>query len=220
MPRVRCAPCSWGTQGAATAVSETLPSRTSASCIPFHADRGMVKGLQPHQGAVLRLLSLLNCGHAGTALCASPHGKGAAGAAGKLGRGSLVCGAEQGTGRAAAKNRGQLGLQEWRGTEPDFLGGWWKRLVLCWSWRMASAGVLVCGGTPGTHPAWEVVTKPACQDAGIYAEASVTSVASSRVLQLNDCTFPLGNSCVRHPCSEQPNVFGAARTLGLKQKET
>lgn len=71
-----------------------------------------------------------------------------------------------------------------------------------------------------THPAWEVVTRPACQDAGICAEASVTSVASSRVLQLNDRTFPLGKSCVRHPCSEQPNSFVAARTLGLKQKET
>lgn len=102
--------CSWGPHGAATAGSETLPSRTCASCIPFHADRGMVKGLQPCQGAVLWLLALLNCGHAGSSLCLTERQR-AQRAAGKLGRGSLVWGTEQGTGRAAAKHWEQPGLQ-------------------------------------------------------------------------------------------------------------
>lgn len=182
---------------------------------------GTVNGLQPCQGGGLWLLSLLNCGHAGTALCASLNGKGHlqvlpaswGEAAWPGGQSRGLAGLQQSTGDC-------WGCTGWRGTEPGFLGGWWKRLVLCWSWRLASAGVPMCGGTPGTHPAWEVVTRPDCQDAGICAEASVTSMASSRVLQLNDRTFPLGNSCVRHPCSEQPNAFLAARTLGLKQKET
>lgn len=147
MPRVRCAPCSWGPHGAATAVSETLPSRTSASCIPSPADRGMVRALQPGQGAALWLLSLLNRSHAGTALCASLNGKGHlqvlptswAEAAWLEGQSRGLAGLQQGTGDSR-------GCSGWRGTGSGFLRGWWKRLVLCWSWswRMASAGVPVC----------------------------------------------------------------------------
>lgn len=146
-----------------------------------------------------------------------------AGAADKLGRGSLAWGAEQGTGRAAARHRGQPGLQWVERDRIRIFKGLVEETCPLLELELEhglSWGPSVCEGTPGTLPAREVVTRPACQDAGICAEANVTSVASSRVLQLNDCTFPLGNSYVRHPCSEQPNAFVTARTLGLKQKET
>lgn len=110
MPRVRCAPCSWGPHSAATAVSDTLPSRISASCIPFPANRhGQWTAAPPGGWSVPPLIvELWPCRH--SSLCLTEWQRRPAGAAGKLGRGSLAWGAEQGTGRAAAKHRGLLGL--------------------------------------------------------------------------------------------------------------
>lgn len=161
------------------------------------------------------------CRH--SSLCLTEWQRALAGAADKLGRGSLAWGAEQGTGRAAARHRGQPGLQWVERDRIRIFKGLVEETRPLLELELENGlswGPSVCEGTPGTLPAREVVTRPACQDAGICAEANVTSVASSRVLQLNDRTSPLGNSYVRHPCSEQPNAFVTARTLGLKQKET
>lgn len=55
------------------------------------------------------IVELWPCKH--SSLCLTERQRAPAGAAGKLGRGSLVWGTEQGTGRAAAKHWEQPGLQ-------------------------------------------------------------------------------------------------------------
>ena len=201
---------------------KTLPSRTFAPRSPSHAVQGHGRAACiPAGGSAPWHPSLLNCSHAGTACRAPPNGKGH--------RQVLLAGRAEAAWLAGCRGGWQGCSKAWgaahshsgqRGTGPGFSRGWWKGLILCRSWRRGERP------QPGSRCAGkDAPCMGVCRKASLAgsrrlcAEADVTSAVSYGVLQLNDRISPLGNSCLRHPCSKWPNALVATETLGLKQRE-
>lgn len=219
---VRCAPCRRGPRGAAAATPQDSAKQDLCSLLPIPRSAGTRPScMHPCRGVctVASLTAELQpCWH--SSLC-PPNGKGHRQVllAGRAEAAWLAgCrGGWQGCSKARGAAHGHSGQ---RGAGPGFSRGWWKGLILCWSWRQGERP------RPGSRCAGKDAPCPGvCRKASpagsrrLCAEADVTSAVSYGVLQLNDRISPLGNSCLRHPCSKWPNALVATETLGLKQRE-